>query len=194
MVQDILTADFDRRRLLLTGAAALSLNLQGKIMAAEGTTNPSHDFDFLFGRWTVKHRKLRERLAGSTEWFEFPGTLEVDPILGGAGNIDLNDLDDPAGFYRATSLRLFDPAENQWSIYWIDERFPGLDKPVVGRFEGRVGQFFTADQFQGRAILIRFVYENLSSESARWSQAFSPDAGASWEVNWIMEFSREEPR
>jgi hypothetical protein len=193
-VQDILTAGIDRRRLLIAGAAALSLNFPSGIMAAEGTSNPSRDFDFLFGRWTVKHRKLRERLKGSTEWFEFPGSLEVDPILGGAGNIDRNDLDDPAGFYRATSLRLFDAAQNQWSIYWIDERFPGLDNPVVGRFEGRVGQFFTTDEFQGRAILVRFVYENLSSESARWSQAFSPDGGASWEVNWIMEFSKVEPR
>ena len=33
-----------------------------------------HDFDFLFGDWQVHHRRLKERLAGSTEWIEFDGT------------------------------------------------------------------------------------------------------------------------
>ena len=26
--------------------------------------------------------------------------------------------------------------------------------------------------------------------SAHWEQAFSPDGGKTWEVNWVMEFSR----
>ena len=33
-----------------------------------------HDWDFLIGRWNVKHRRLKARLAGSTEWEEFNGT------------------------------------------------------------------------------------------------------------------------
>lgn len=37
---------------------------------------------------------------------------------------------------------------------------------------------------------MRFTYENLGPRDARWSQAFSPDDGASWETNWIMEFTR----
>jgi hypothetical protein len=28
---------------------------------------------------------------------------------------------------------------------------------------------------------------------ARWSRAFSLDDGRSWQVNWIMEFTRREP-
>ena len=38
-------------------------------------------FDFLHGGWAVRHSKLRERLAGSTDWYEFPGTLDVAPIF-----------------------------------------------------------------------------------------------------------------
>jgi hypothetical protein len=26
----------------------------------------------------------------------------------------------------------------------------------------------------------------------RWEQAFSPDGGETWELNWIMDFAREE--
>lgn len=182
------TRSLDRRTLL---AVALSvLPASSGLMAAEPVSPPRSDFDFLLGRWNVNHRKLRHRLTGSTDWFEFSGTLDVRPILGGASNIDLNEIDDPAGRYTATSLRIYDEAEKSWSIYWIDERLAGLDKPMIGRFVNGVGEFFTSDEFGGRAILVRFKYECLDPRHAMWSQAFSPDAGASWETNWIMEFSR----
>src|SRR5471030_1001205 len=37
-------------------------------------TGHVHDWDWLVGRWTVRHRRLTARLAGSTEWEEFAGT------------------------------------------------------------------------------------------------------------------------
>lgn len=151
-------------------------------------------FDFLHGRWTVRHRKLRERLAGSDDWVEFPGTLHVRPFLSGLGNVDENVLADPDGEYLATSIRVFNPASSEWSIYWVDGRSAGLDKPVVGRFDRGVGHFYNDDEYRGQPIRVRFTYEDISSDAARWSQAFSPDAGATWETNWTMDFIREGQR
>lgn len=159
-------------------------------MAAALAPSSSNGFDFLIGKWQVLHRKRRQRLKGNDDWFEFPGTLDVSPILAGAGNIDLNDLDDPDGRYQATSLRLFDATRGEWSIYWIDGRAAGIDKPVVGVFDGPVGKFYSDDSFEGRPIRVRFTYEDLGPQDARWSQAFSADGGASWETNWVMEFKR----
>ncbi len=161
-------------------------------MAADLAPSLARGFDFLVGQWRVLHRKRRQRLRGNDDWFEFPGTLEVGPILGGVGNIDRNDLDDPDGRYQATSLRLFDAAQGTWSIYWIDGRYAGIDTPVVGVFDGSVGQFYSEDSFEGRPIRVRFTYEDLGPQNARWSQAFSADGGANWETNWIMEFTRME--
>lgn len=148
-------------------------------------------FDFLHGRWRVYHRKLAERLAGSSEWIEFPGTLDVRPILGGLGNVDDNVLDDPAGAYLATSLRLFDPVTRAWTIWWIDGRRPALDPPVIGVFAAGIGRFYGEDRFEGRPIKVRFTYQSLSAMAAQWTQAFSDDGGATWEVNWIMDFERD---
>ena len=39
-------------------------------------------------------------------------------------------------------------------------------------------------------ILVRFQWSSLDPDRARWEQAFSADAGRSWETNWIMEFRR----
>jgi len=47
-----------------------------------------HDFDFLFGRWQVHHRKLKHRLVNSHEWIEFEGTLFCQPLMGGYANVD----------------------------------------------------------------------------------------------------------
>jgi hypothetical protein len=147
-------------------------------------------FDFLLGSWSVRHRRLRDRLAGSTDWLEFPGSLVVRPLLDGLGNVDENVLNMPAEQVLATSLRVFNPKTFEWSIYWIDARSPGLDPPVVGRFAGREGRFYNDDTFMGRPIRVRFIYRNLGPRSADWSQAFSADGGASWETNWTMQFER----
>ena len=148
-------------------------------------------FDFLAGRWTVAHRRLRRRLAGDTDWEEFGGMCESRPLVGGLGNIDDNVLELPAGTYRAATLRVFDPAARCWSIWWVDGRAPRLEPPVHGRFEGGVGTFHGEDVLEdGRPILVQFTWSEITARSARWDQAFSADGGAIWENNWTMRFGR----
>jgi len=148
------------------------------------------DFDFLAGRWMVRHRRLRRRLAGDAVWDEFPGICESLPVVGGLGNIDNNYLEPPAGTYRAATLRLFEPGTRLWSIWWIDNRMMGLEPPVHGRFENGVGTFFGDDRHDGLPIRVRFLSSQIGAESASWEQAFPPDGGEQWETNWIMQFRR----
>ena len=113
------------RRALMQGATALGAAASlSEAEAASAGVSGERGFDFLLGRWRVRHRKLRSRLAGADDWFEFDGTLDVLPVLGGLGNIDRNVLNDPSGRYLATSLRLFDGRSGEWAIRWIDARFP----------------------------------------------------------------------
>ena len=150
-----------------------------------------HDFDFFHGRWTVHHRRLKDRLVGCAQWEVFGGTTCVQPLLGGAGNVDDNVLDLPAGAYRAATLRSFDPATRQWAIWWLDGRHPHtLDAPMVGRFENGIGTFFADETFRGQPIRVRFLWSNITPATARWEQAFSPDGGKTWETNWLMDFTR----
>ncbi|HWU95292.1 MAG TPA: DUF1579 domain-containing protein, partial [Sphingomonas sp.] len=76
------------------------------------------DFDFQRGRWHVRHRRLRARLVGCTDWEEFSGTSEQRPLLGGNGNVEDNLLHLPGGDYRAVALRSHDPAAGTWAIWW----------------------------------------------------------------------------
>lgn len=148
------------------------------------------DFDFLFGSWTVLHRKLTERLVGSQDWMEFPGTMEAEPIVEGLGNFDRNLIRQPGGTYQASTLRLFHPNEGRWSLQWIDARNAGLEPPLYGSFQGDVGTFYGNDSHLGRPIAVRFFWRQAGADNAMWEQAFSADEGSSWETNWTMEFTR----
>jgi hypothetical protein len=80
----------------------------------------------------------------------------------------------------------------QWSIWWLDGRFPlgPLDPPVRGEFKDGVGTFYADDTFNGKPIRIRFIWSHISAATCRWEQAFSSDRGARWETNWTMNFER----
>ena len=151
----------------------------------------AQDFDFIHGRWTVAHRRLRRRLAGCTEWQTFGGSSHNWPLLGGAGNVDDNLIDLPAGAYRAATLRSWNPDSRSWQIWWLDARYPdSLGVPMVGRFVGGVGTFLADEDFEGRPIRVRFLWTRTDTASPRWEQAFSEDGGQTWETNWEMDFTR----
>jgi hypothetical protein len=150
----------------------------------------ARDFDFWMGRWTIRNRYLRSRLAGSDEWDEFESTCVARPLLDGLGNEDEFRMDYDGGFV-AMSFRFFDPAKERWAIYWADSRRPGVfDPPVFGSFAGDTGVFGGEDVHDGRPIRVRFVWSGIRTPAPRWEQAFSADGGATWETNWIMDCTR----
>lgn len=152
-----------------------------------------HAFDFLHGSWRVHHHRLRLRLANSSDWDDFEGSLRCWPILGGSGNIDDNELTMPGDAYRAVTMRLFEQAAGVWRIWWFDARHAEqLDPPLLGAFKDGVGSFYANDSFEGRPIRVRFLWRCFSATAARWEQAFSGDGGQTWETNWVMDFEKIE--
>ncbi|HEY6940832.1 hypothetical protein [Dokdonella sp.] len=172
---------------------AAAVPCRSPAMTLQASSDPSHDFDFLHGRWIVRNRRLRERLVGCADWDAFDGVQACRPILGGLGNED-EFITDAFGADRfiGMSIRLFDPRAREWSIFWVDNRSVQLQPPVRGRFDGGVGTFYGRDAHAGTPVLARFVWTVVSADRARWEQAFSTDEGASWETNWIMEFERSD--
>jgi hypothetical protein len=129
------------------------------------TDTGAHDFDFIHGSWTVHNGKLRDGAdPACEEWVEPP--------------------------FEGMTLRLFDPAEQTWSIFWSSTRAPGrLDPPVVGRFTDGRGVFEGDDEVGGRPVRLRFEWR-ADETSPRWQQELSYDGGATWYCNWVMEFTR----
>jgi len=155
-------------------------------------TSSANDFDFLCGNWAIINRRLKDRLAGSTKWIDFPAYHRFSKILLGIGNIDSFSADVNGKPFEGMSLRLFNPKTRLWSIYWADSNLGTLETPVVGSFDGSTGLFYARDTFRGKAILMKFNWDKSDPERPVWSQAFSPDDGQTWEWNWYMYFSRTE--
>lgn len=182
----------------LTAATALSSfrpSIATAATAAPPRTLPEYkgtprDWDWLAGKWNVRHSRLKERLLNDNRWEEFPGTCHMWTTMDGHGNVDDNYLELPSGPYRAMGLRALDEKTGLWSIWWVDGRTTVMDPPVRGGFKDGIGTFVGDDTLRGKPILMRFEWSKIAANSAHWEQAFSPDKGKTWEVNWRMEFTR----
>ena len=149
-----------------------------------------NDFDFLIGTWKVHHRRLVERLKGSTEWMEFEGETVDRKIMNGIGNMDENIIHMEKGLIHAISLRLFNPESKEWSIFWSTDKTGALDIPMIGGFKDGRGEFYAQEVNNGSHVYSRFIWSKITANSCQWEQALSEDGGRTWETNWIMEFTR----
>lgn len=137
-----------------------------------------------------------KRSTNDSQWLEFEGTCSNRSLMDGAANVEDNTFYKPTGIDHGVALRAYDPKTAQWAIWWIDGRNPlgALDPPVKGRFDNGVGTFYSDGTLNGRPVRTRLIWSHITPTSARWEQAYSHDAGETWETNWIMEFQRAAAR
>jgi hypothetical protein len=149
----------------------------------------SHDFDFEAGTWKTDLKRLLHPLSGSKDWATYQGTTVVSKIWNGKANLVELEVSGPAGRFEGLNLRLYNPQSHQWSL-----NFAGgagmLGVPTIGAFQNGRGEFYDQEDFNGRAILVRFVISDISANSCHFEQAFSDDGGKSWEINWIATDTR----
>ena len=179
------------RNFRVTLAAAILAAAMGSIApAAAANLTGVHDFDFEIGEWRVHHRVKRP--ADSHQWLEFEGTCSHRALMDGRANVENHTFNKPTGVSYGVALRAYDAKTGQWSIWWLDGRYPSgpLDPPVMGSFDNGVGTFYSDGTLDAKPVRTRFTWSHITPTSARWEQAYSFDAGKTWETNWIMEFQR----
>jgi hypothetical protein len=147
-----------------------------------------HDFDWDIGTWKTHQKRLLHPLTGSTTWVEYTGTDIVRKIWDGA-NQGLIEADGPGGHLEIFTLRLYNPDAHQWNIYFTSGASAGgtMSQPAIGEFSGGRGEFFDMEPINGRTILLRFSVSDITPNSCHFEQAFSPDEGKTWEVNFIVD-------
>lgn len=156
----------------------------------------SHDFDFVYGKWRMPNHRLVKRLAGSHDWDDFVTCDEGKPLPGGIGDMDIMRANYWPDFVGVT-VRTYDAGTGLWRLYWFDNQFSHgvMDPPLVGRFNGSVGIFKADSTFNGKPILMRFIWTvnpKGSKVAAKWEQAFSADDGKTWETNWQNELIHDD--
>jgi hypothetical protein len=150
-----------------------------------------HDFDFEIGTWRSHGSRRLHPLTGSTTWVDFDGITIVRKIWNGEANLVELQADGPAaGHFQNLSLRLYDPQTHQWSIYYANSKGATISVPSVGEFKNGRGEFFDTEPFQGKTILVRNIWSDITPNSCHFEQAFSADGGKTWESNWVVTDTR----
>jgi hypothetical protein len=166
--------------------------------AAKAGTQPAatvrdgqHDFDFEIGSWRIHLKRLLHPLTGSTTWVEFDGTSVTRKIWDGRSQIEEFETESPAGGHiEGLTLRLYNPESHQWRLYWANSKTGVIDPPQIGEFKNGRGEFYAQDILNGKAILIRFIWSNTTTNTPHFEQSFSDDGGKTWELNWITDQTR----
>jgi hypothetical protein len=163
--------------------------------AAPAVRDGSHDFDWMAGTWKAHLKRLENPLTGSTKWVELDGTQRTWLAWGGRSAMDEFTVEDPVTKTRidALTVRLYDKAHDQWSIYWANATNGAFSlPPTVGRWTNGRGEFYDHEEIGGRWILVRYVWSDVTPTSAHFEQAFSIDGGKTWEANWISDITRRK--
>lgn len=191
---------FPRQVLLAGGLMLMCLPLPGLTQQSSDASataqraaqrrDGQHDFDFALGTWHTSLKRLVRPLAGSTTWVELEGTTVVRKVWGGRANLAELEADTPDGRIQVLSLRLYNPQSRQWSLNTANSRGGALGVPTVGEFKNGRGEFYDQEVYEGRAILVRNVWSDITADSCRFEQSFSDDGGKTWELNWIAVDTR----
>ena len=148
------------------------------------------DFDFDLGAWKTHSTRLLNPLTGSTKWVEMDGTTTVSKIWAGRANLAEYKADGTGGHVELLSLRWYNPNSHQWNLDFATPNIGVLGIPGVGEFSHGRGDFYDQETLNGRAVLVRFSIWGITADTAQSEQAFSPDGGKTWEVNWINKYTR----
>ncbi len=63
----------------------------------------------------------------------------------------------------------------------------------MGKFADGVGLFYQVIETpEGQPLHVRFTWDEITADTARWQQAFSFDGGKHWDTNWVTEFTRQQ--
>lgn len=155
-----------------------------------GAAAAAHDFDWQFGNWQVHMSRLLHPLTGSRTWTPLAGTVLVNKIWNGRANLAEIDVSGPSGRLLFLSLRLFDPQTHQWTLLFANSSTGAVGVPMHGTFNKGRGVFYDQESANNKRFFVRFVFSDATANSARDEQAFSNDAGRTWEVNWVNRHTR----
>jgi hypothetical protein len=179
---------------LVVGLFLMAMNLhptaQARAQAATTARNGQHDFDFNVGTWKTHIRRLVHAANGADSWIEQNGTVVVQPIWNGRGELEQIEADGPTGHWEGLTLFLYNPQAHQWSESYANSKDGILDSPMVGQFNGGRGEFFAQVDAGGQTILVRGVWSDIQADSHRYTISLSSDGGATWDPNFIAELTR----
>jgi hypothetical protein len=152
-----------------------------------------HDFDFNIGVWHTHIKRILDPLASSSESVELNGTVTVRKVWDGKAELEEIEADGPKGHWEGLTLFLYNPSAHQWSQSFTNSKVAMMGSPLIGQFKDGRGELYQTDTFNGRSVLIRGVWSDITPNAHRFTESISADGGATWSPDFIAELTRKTP-
>ncbi len=182
---------FQHTRLAALLAAAALLVPATSALAADPaptqaaiTRDGSHDFDFDVGVWHTEITRRLHPLSDSSESMKLSGTVTIRKVWGGKAEVEEIEADGPKGHWEGMSLFLYDPAAHQWSQTFIGAASGVFTPGFVGSFHDGKGELFQQDTLDGRAVLVRATWSDITPTSHTYQEDYSADGGKTWQLSF----------
>lgn len=110
-------------------------------------------------------------------------------ILAGVASVE--ELRIPARNFSGMGLRLLDVERRLWADFWVNAKSGVLSPPPAwGSFINGVGTWDSDDVEDGKPVIYRGQWDQITPASCRWFQAASHDDGKTWKESWVMHWTR----
>jgi hypothetical protein len=184
---------------VLAGALIwLSLGLSAD--AADDAAQPAksaardgqRDFDFNIGVWKTHIKRVLDPLSGARHSIELNGTVTVRKVWDGRAELEEIETDGPNGHWEGLTLFLYNPEAHQWSQTFANGKVGVLTAPLIGAFSHGRGELFAQDTLDGRSVLVRGVWSEITPDSHHFEQSYSDDGGKTWAPAFIANLTRQK--
>lgn len=150
----------------------------GRAKTATSCSQPeTRQFDFWIGEWDLSWGTngkgtniIRSTLDGCVVREEFDGTPSIQ--------------------LRGISVSTFNSSFAKWQQTWVDNQGNYLD--FIGEFKDGRMVLQRKATFEGKEILQRMVWYNITKNRLDWNWERSEDGGRSWKVLWQISYKRRD--
>jgi hypothetical protein len=158
-----------------------------------GADHDGHDFDFNLGTWKTHMVYFQNSDGGSVPVAQLDGTVAVRKVLDGRGQLEELVADNAKGHFESLLIRSYNPATHRWSFNFATSNGGAMCQTMTGGFDNGRGEFYDREPLNGKTILARTTWSDITPDSHRYEESFSEDGGQTWQRIFVATLTREKP-
>jgi hypothetical protein len=170
----------------LSATAAAAARAEGPVQAAD----QQHAFDFHFGTWRTHILRRASTASGATRWLQMTGTVIDQPLWNGRANLEKIEASGSGGHFQGLTLFLYDPKSGQWSQQFASSSDGIMQEPVYGEFRNGRGVLYGWSDSDGKKVLERDTWSNITANSYHFEIASSANGGRTWVNEFVAQLTR----
>lgn len=143
--------------------------------------------DFLIGRWEGDERQIE----GGKETIVSTSEIQVEKIFGGCALRETWEVKEGGKkLFNAIVLRSYDAGSKKWLLSYVDDALN--HQFYEGRNEMGKWRFFRERMVEGKPVLVRITWTQVTKDSIDQRIERSSDNGNTWVLRSVVSYARKK--